>query len=61
MQLRDLLVMVAICLVWALNSIVSKIVVSDFGVPPLFYGAMRCALITLAVWPWLFPMPRDCR
>jgi len=58
MQLRDLLVMVAICLVWALNSIVSKIVVSDFGVPPLFYGAMRCALITLAVWPWLFPMPQ---
>ncbi|SDR47662.1 Uncharacterized membrane protein [Rhizobiales bacterium GAS113] len=58
MQFRDLVVMVAICVIWALNSIVSKIVVSDFGVPPLFYGMLRCVVITLAVWPWLFPMPR---
>jgi O-acetylserine/cysteine efflux transporter len=58
MQLRDLAIMVVVCLIWALNGIVSKVVVSQYGVPPLFYGALRCLVITLAVWPWLYPMPQ---
>jgi O-acetylserine/cysteine efflux transporter len=58
MQLRDLVIMVAICLVWSMNAIVSKIAVSEIGVPPLFYGTLRCLVITLAVFPWLFPLPQ---
>ncbi|MFI5011353.1 MAG: DMT family transporter [Hyphomicrobiales bacterium] len=58
MYLRDLAIVVAICLIWGMNAIVSKIVVSELGVPPLFYGALRCVLITLAVFPWLYPMPQ---
>jgi drug/metabolite transporter (DMT)-like permease len=57
MQLRDLAVLVAVCLTWGLNSIVSKVVVSQIGVPPLFYGTLRSLIIMLAVFPWLFPMP----
>ena len=58
MPLRDIAVMVTVCLIWGLNSIISKIVVSELDVPPLFYGSLRCLLITLAVFPWLYPMPQ---
>jgi len=58
MTLRDFSIMAALCFVWALNTIVSKIVVSDFGVAPLFYAAARFGVVTLVVFPWLFPAPK---
>jgi drug/metabolite transporter (DMT)-like permease len=58
MSPRDFSLFVLICVVWAFNAIVAKIVVSDMHVPPLFFGMMRSAAIALAVLPWLFPMPR---
>lgn len=58
MALRDFALLTFICLVWALNNIVGKLVVSHMGVPPLFYTAMRFAVVMAAVFPWLLPMPR---
>lgn len=58
MALRDLGLLIVICLVWALNTIVSRIVVADWQVPPLFYAACRFAVVTLATLPWLLPAPR---
>jgi drug/metabolite transporter (DMT)-like permease len=58
MQLRDIAIIVAICLVWGLNATISKVVVSGMEIPPLFYGVLRCLVITLAVFPWLYPMPK---
>src|SRR5215217_2175035 len=58
MALRDFFVLVLICLVWAFNNIVSKIVVAEWGVPPLFYAAVRFALVALCTLPWLFPAPK---
>jgi O-acetylserine/cysteine efflux transporter len=58
MSLRDLGLLTLVCLVWASNNIVSKYVVSHLGVPPLFYAAMRFAVVALATLPWLLPMPR---
>jgi O-acetylserine/cysteine efflux transporter len=58
MSLRDFLLLAAMCLVWASNNIVSKIVVSDMEVPPLFYAAVRFALVALLTLPWLLPAPR---
>lgn len=58
MSLRDFILLVGISIVWALNMVGSKIVVGDLGVPPLFYAAVRTALIAVAVLPWLLPMPR---
>ena len=58
MALRDFALLVFVCLVWALNNIVSKIVVAHWGVPPLFYASVRFALVALCTFPWLFPAPR---
>lgn len=45
--------------VWALNVIVSKWAVDDFGVPPLFYAALRSLLVAAALVPYLRQVPRD--
>lgn len=58
MTLRDFALLVFVCLVWATNNIVSKIVVAHWGVPPLFYATVRFAVVALAVSPWLLPAPR---
>ena len=58
MNLRDFLILVAICLVWACNNVVSKLVVSAWHVPPLLYAALRFAIVILVTLPWLRPMPR---
>lgn len=58
MALRDFALLVFICLVWAFNNIVSKIVVAHWGVPPLFYASVRFALVALCTLPWLLPRPR---
>lgn len=58
MSLRDFSVFVVICLVWALNTVAAKIVVTELHVPPLFFGMLRSAVIAVAVIPWLLPMPR---
>ncbi len=58
MSLRDFGLLVLVCLVWAGNNIISKIVVAHWGVPPLFYAAVRFSLVALATLPWLLPAPR---
>jgi drug/metabolite transporter (DMT)-like permease len=58
MSLRDFGVLVLICLVWAGNNIISKIVVAHWGVPPLAYASVRFALVALVTLPWLLPAPR---
>jgi O-acetylserine/cysteine efflux transporter len=58
MSLRDLAILVGVCLVWAGNSVVSKIVISHFGAPPLFYASARFVVVVLATLPWLLPAPR---
>lgn len=58
MSVRDLGLMVLVCLVWAANSVMSKVLISHFGCPPLFYAASRFAVVTLATAPWLLPAPR---
>lgn len=58
MSLRDFLLLVAICLIWALNNVVSKIVVGMWGVPPLSFAAARFVLVLLVTLPWLRPVPR---
>ena len=60
MSLRDLALLVVICLVWAVNSVMTKVLISHFGAPPLFYAAARFAVIAIAMSPWLFPAPARC-
>src|SRR5215470_13420720 len=58
MSLRDFGLLTLVCLVWASNNIVSKFAVSHLGAPPLFYAAVRFAVVALATLPWLFPAPK---
>ena len=58
MALRDFALLVLICLVWASNNIVSKIVVAQWGIPPVFYAAVRFAIVAACTLPWLLPAPK---
>ena len=57
-NLRDFLLLIVICLIWATNNVVSKLVVGIWHVPPLFYAAVRFALVVVLTLPWLRPIPR---
>lgn len=58
MKLRDFLLLVLICLVWGYSNVLSKIVVGNWSIPPLFFAAVRFAVVIAATIPWLLPMPR---
>ena len=58
MKPRDFQLLVLVCMLWATNNVLSKIVVSHWHVPPLFYTAVRFSIVTLVTLPWLLPMPR---
>ena len=50
---RDFGLMTLVCLIWAANSIISKLVIANLGAPPMFYAALRFAVVLAVVWPWL--------
>ena len=58
MSFRDFALLMLVCAIWALNVVVAKIAVSGLDVPPLLFGALRSAVVAVAVLPWLLPMPR---
>lgn len=58
MRLRDFLLLVAVCLTWGFSNVLSKIVVGDWHVPPLFFAAVRFAVVLAVTARWLLPMPR---
>ncbi|MFX4902777.1 EamA family transporter, partial [Acinetobacter baumannii] len=55
---RDFLLLALVCVFWAMSNVVSKLVVAHWMVPPLFYAAVRFALVSLLTLPWLLPVPR---
>jgi len=57
MKPRDFLLFVLICLVWASNNVLSKVLVSHWHVPPLFYTALRFGIVFLCTAAWLRPVP----
>lgn len=58
MKLKDFALLVLICLIWGASNVVSKLVVGHWGVPPLYFAAVRFALVLLVTLPWLLPVPR---
>jgi len=61
MRVGDFLLLILICLVWALNAIMSKLVVSSWAVPPIFFAAARFGMLMLITLPWLLPVPKGIR
>ncbi len=53
MPSRDIALLVFLCVIWAANVIVSRVVVTDLAVPPLFFAAMRSLVVVAALLPWL--------
>jgi drug/metabolite transporter (DMT)-like permease len=58
MNPRHFLLFVLICLVWASNNVLSKVLVSHWHVPPLLYTALRFAIVLVCTLPWLRPVPK---
>jgi len=54
---RDLALTLVICLVWAGNQVMSRLVVADLGVPPFFYALVRTIIIVVVLLPLLRPRP----
>src|SRR6056297_1506517 len=59
MNFRDFILLSAVCFVWGLNLVVTRWVVADAGVPPLFFAAMRFAGIALVLLWFLRPIPKN--
>lgn len=54
----DFLLMVGICLIWAVNAVLSRYVIAVVGVPPILLSASRFLLAAMVLWPFLRPLPR---
>ena len=59
MGFRDFLLLSAICFVWGLNLVVTRWVVAEAGVPPVFFAAIRFAGIALVLVWCLRPIPQN--
>lgn len=58
MRPRDFVVLALVCVIWAMSNVLSRVVVGQWMVPPLFFAAVRFAVVVLVTLPWLLPMPR---
>ena len=61
MGLRDFLLLFVICFVWGLNIVVTRWVVADAGVPPIFFAAVRFLGVAILLIPFLRPVPKDLK
>ena len=59
MGFRDFCLLFCVCLVWGLNIVVTRWVVADAAVPPLFFAAIRFLGIAVVLLPFLRPVPKD--
>lgn len=61
MNFRDFLLLFAVCLVWGLNIVLTRWVVADMSVPPIFFAGIRFAGVALCLLPFLWPRPKQLR
>jgi len=61
MGFRDFSLLFAVCFVWGLNIVVTRWVVFDAGVPPVFFAAVRFLGVAVLLIPFLRPVPKDIR
>src|SRR3990167_762233 len=59
MSLRDFGLLFLICFVWGVNLVMTRWVVSDFHVPPLFFAAVRFLGVAVVLLPFLRPVPKN--
>jgi O-acetylserine/cysteine efflux transporter len=59
MKPRDFGLLFLVCLIWALNLVLTRWTVTAMHVPPVFFAAVRLGLVGLCLAPFLFPAPRQ--
>lgn len=59
MKPADFGLLFAVCLIWALNLVITRWTVSVGEVPPVFFAGVRLGLVGLCLAPFLFPAPRQ--
>ena len=58
MTFRDFLLLFTVCFVWGLNIVITRWVVFDAAVPPLFFAALRFSGVAVLLLPFLRPIPK---
>ena len=61
MGFRDFTLLFAVCFVWGLNIVVTRWVVFDAAVPPIFFAAVRFLGVAVLLIPFLRPVPKDIK
>jgi len=61
MGFRDFLLLFAVCFVWGLNIVITRWVVFDAAVPPVFFAAIRFLGVAICLIPFLRPIPKDLK
>ena len=57
MNFRSFLLLVLVCILWALNMVVSHFAVGPLHIPPIWFTVLRSGLVSAIMLPWLFPFP----
>ena len=61
MNFRDFILLFTICFVWGLNIVVTRWVVFDAAVPPIFFAGIRFLGVAVLLLPFLRPIPKDIK
>ena len=59
MKPADFALLFAVCLIWALNLVITRWTIAVGDVPPIFFAGVRLGLVGLVLSPFLFPAPRQ--
>lgn len=59
MRVLDFILMMFVCLIWALNIIVGKVMLTTYGIPPIYYAAIRFLGVAVVLAPLLRPVPQQ--
>lgn len=61
MNFRDFSLLFTVCFVWGLNIVITRWVVFDASVPPVFFAAIRFLGVAVLLLPFLRPIPKDIK
>lgn len=57
MRVFDFFLLMFVCLIWALNIIVGKVMLSSYGIPPLYYAGIRFLGVAIVLFPLFRTIP----
>ncbi|GAB5459013.1 MAG: DMT family transporter [Henriciella sp.] len=59
MSLRDVILLLSVCIVLGLNLVVTRWVVADAGVPPILFAGLRFLGVAIVLFWCLRPLPKN--